>query len=1363
MSKKSASFHMNPIARAARALAVLASVTAPGWAWAQLSFTTEPPIQTSGGGSTTIKTDTITTTTPGSALPNVIIGLDVTPSMDYRYSNDAICVPGSKTYTVGGKSYTRTCPASGRKDRMTAMQDALIATFSDSSLVGKFRLAFQSSYWDFGFGPNRFFPNPLGYDNSMKLFDAIAQAQFVDWTANLTTICSATAALPANAGEYLKGRWHASNSYFGSGASSDYAGYVAYYYSMSLASFLSYWGINTYSYNQKAVGNWAMTCGMNNSSYNSAVQAVINPSSYLNYTNFLGGKKPSETGAAGNPWNATSALAKAISTGTKVLPATTDPNPPLTCRRSYFIFMTDGGSNGSLFSVRSIDPSDPKAVNYYNKTQRTLPDGEVYDPTQGYATIYKDNAIGNLSSQAFYYWSTDLTGAKSGVVDNAKTMTAGDQTYGSKFYPAYWNPQNDPATWQHMQTYAVGFGTAPTGAGQFFASTATPNTSKTNWTVCNPNLMIPVGNTPFVFNTPGLCSKVGLPSAVAMPAFDSQFGNFFTGYASGTYQWPYTLGWGDDSYMTADLAGGVEAVLDLPHATYNGRGKFFPATSVSALSNAFATILQEATAQSAPSTSTSTQTTTTTTAGATTGTASAAGSRTQLAGNMAYVASYAYDTAQAASGLNGWSGSITGYAGSSLTGSAVPEAIWWTQIPSPSSRQIFTTGQDGKSVVLDAANTGVDAAVIDIVRNLPLGDIVNSQLVVVGKPTLQSLNAGYLKFKAAVNTLDGTYRQNMVYVGANDGMLHAFDAGDGTPKTATGTGAEQFAYVPRGLLGSLSAFGSGYRHRYWVDGGIFSGDARLDRPTYASIDYAGIPAASQNWATVLVGTLGAGGKGYFVLDVTSPSALAAAIKKPDAETLEAAVLADTTGTDDADIGHQFGQPVVDEYNLNLQSAQIVQINTKDAGSEWAVIMGNGYNSTDGLPVLLIQSLSAQGRPLYKVKASCTAADPGDCVKAGNGLGQLRAVDVDGNGTVDIVYAGDLMGNLWKFDISNIDHTKWKVAYNANPMFRAVGPTGAAQPITSAPVVVPNPKGGFMVGFGTGKNLTDDDTKDAPASANAPLNSFYALYDMQKMSASTVDVPDADPARQVSQITLDEKTVPVFCTGTTRCTTYLYHRTMGGLSTPNSDGLSWGTTDKPVLDPSDKNAEKIDGNPYLGWYYDIPETANGNAAKVLANPMMLSNNIVLFLADNVSSQSGQPGTPGGASQTTETQTSGDSPQQPSSGESCGVTTKTTTTTTTTTTTAASSTVKPPLRSANFFNLMTSAPPDNITFTINGHKYLFDNTDNPADGSATGNRFSPWGGDGLIRDGTDDLESPDGSSLVHKVVNSPGRRTGWRFGR
>lgn len=289
-------------------------------------------------------------------------------------------------------------------------------------------------------------------------------------------------------------------------------------------------------------------------------------------------------------------------------------------------------------------------------------------------------------------------------------------------------------------------------------------------------------------------------------------------------------------------------------------------------------------------------------------------------------------------------------------------------------------------------------------RQSLLGDIVNSSPV-------------YAK------EVDG------LFVGANDGMLHAFDATDGT---------EWFAYVPAGVdfaaLAELSH--PDYRHRFFVDGPLSASTARLT------------PGK-----TLLVGTLGRGGKGAFALDASKPSAFNAARD----------VLWDRTATSDPDMGHVLGEPL---------------LATTDAGHTVAII-ANGIDSTNGSATLFVHDLQT-GTVLARL-----VADTG----SGNGLFAPRGADLDGNGTLDRVYAGDLKGNLWRFDLAGTAAADWKVANAGAPLFRARDVGGNPQPITGGIGLAREPlTQRVWVTFGTGRFLSEDDSKDTAT------QSLYGLYD-----------------------------------------------------------------------------------------------------------------------------------------------------------------------------------------------------------------------------------------------------------------------------
>jgi type IV pilus assembly protein PilY1 len=284
---------------------------------------------------------------------------------------------------------------------------------------------------------------------------------------------------------------------------------------------------------------------------------------------------------------------------------------------------------------------------------------------------------------------------------------------------------------------------------------------------------------------------------------------------------------------------------------------------------------------------------------------------------------------------------------------------------------------------------------------------------------------------------------DVVYVGANDGMLHAFKASDGT---------ELFAYVPNLVFDYLSELADpDYEHRFYVD----------LTPTVKKGEKLLGGSGSE---TILVGGLGKGGKGYFALDITNSNSMT-----PD-DVLWEFPKETADQTDKDDMGYSFSKPVV--------------VRSYDTAHPWIVIFGNGYNSSpDGNSVLFI--LDAKTGDLIKKIEAGSGPD--------NGLSSPIAVDVDFDDIVDFVYAGDLRGNLWKFDLTRIKKSDWEVAYKNGvagvPLFTAIDPDGNRQPITSKPDVMFHPEQhGLIVCFGTGKFLGTDDF------SNIQLQTIYGIWD-----------------------------------------------------------------------------------------------------------------------------------------------------------------------------------------------------------------------------------------------------------------------------
>lgn len=369
-------------------------------------------------------------------------------------------------------------------------------------------------------------------------------------------------------------------------------------------------------------------------------------------------------------------------------------------------------------------------------------------------------------------------------------------------------------------------------------------------------------------------------------------------------------------------------------------------------------------------------------------------------------------------------------------------------------------------------------------RDSRLGDIVHSSPVFVGPPQLNYPSASPFPSSYPNRYIDFKYddavrgRTEMVYVASNDGMLHGFRA-----SSDAGGGEEVMAYVPSMLFSTGANAGlhyltdANYSHRYYAD----------IEPTVTDVYIA------DEWRTVLVGGLRGGGRGLYALDVTDPSAFTES-------TQNAAGLAlwEFDVTDDADLGHTFSEPTVALMN----------------NGKWAVIIGNGYNDLgSGEAQLFIIYLSGpgadgnwdEGTDYIKITTEVgTTADR-------NGLSTPGAFDTDGDGDVDRVYAGDLYGNMWAFDLSANQSNQWEVAYSSGGGVNAVPAplftTANGQPITTRPELslhlsestTNQNKPNIMVYFGTGQYLVEGDK------ASTATQSFYGVWDAGSDSLTRSDL------------------------------------------------------------------------------------------------------------------------------------------------------------------------------------------------------------------------------------------------------------------
>lgn len=677
----------------------------------------------------------------------------------------------------------------------------------------------------------------------------------------------------------------------------------------------------------------------------------------------------------------------------------TSSSPEYACRPTYNIVMTDGLWNGDTINIGN-----------YDNNSRTLPDGTSYSAR----APYKDGASNTLADLAFQYWANDAR------PDLANRLAPYAPFKNSDATTQYFDPRNNPATWQHMVTYTLG---------------------------------------------------LGLTTSLTNPQWGgSTFTGDYSQLLSGVKAWPNAA---DNSSNN---------VYDLWHAAINGRGEFFSVDSPDAMADAFSTILSRIADRDTSAAAVSLESAVTT------------------AGNEAYYARFSSQN---------WSGQLIKYevVSNSLTGGVTLSPAWDARdtlnAQSPASRNIkFASGgqlrdflwsnlstaqrallqkdEDGNSesnsanaqlrvsyIRGDRSNEGTASGRFRE-RTSVLGDIIYSSPAIVAKPdslpALMDRARGVVSGAAGVESYADfvtaqAQRAKRIYVGANDGMLHGFDE----------NGSERFAFIPTAVLDKLYVLSGqnykGTKHRFFVDGTPVVSDVLINN----------------KWRTVLIGTLRGGGRSVFALDVTEPG--------------NEKLLWEFSDSVDGDLGYTFTRPIV----------------TKLHDGNWGVVLSNGYNSTNDKAALFVLNV-ATGAVIKKF-----VLPTGNVV---NGLSSPRVADINGDLIADYVYAGDLQGNLWRFDLFsstlsslnvvaadgsmiNGSSSDWRIAFNSNPLFTATVVNTAnqtvRQPITAAPTLIRHPSGkGFVITFGTGKYVESSDAQ-ADTSKNMSL---YGIWDTQTAPIGT---------------------------------------------------------------------------------------------------------------------------------------------------------------------------------------------------------------------------------------------------------------------
>ena len=792
----------------------------------------------------------------------------------------------------------------------------------------------------------------------------------------------------------------------------------------------------------------------------------------------------------------------------------------LGCRRNYHIFMTDGRWNGTRHTSSTTW--------WDNATNLTLDNGMRYRTAEAGTKLYRDTDNSHtLADWAFMSWARPLQSASNlagctpgpgGAFDICIQPTADynkaptKENFGTAENPAiierFWNPRYNPATWPHMVTYTIGF-----------------SNDAITWPGAR-DIIKPTETLPF--------------------GYDGSFPDL----VRGDKNWP-------------EMNSESRRSLDLWHAALNGRGRFYAVEEGQDLEKAFRDIFQQINTNTGGETTTSAISGTNTSrdnvgrytskyeprdawkgyvfsdildrdgeptpnpdwgVNASTGvpinTADKLDARKSDHANR-LVLSWKHEDVLANHGgdIDDILGQPISFTFSNL---GATQKIWMRKnTASPVATENTTQGTNRVNYIRgDTSKEGNTGTTLRQRLSIQ-GDIINSVTWYTGWPSASLPLKGYAAFAKAYN-----WRTPMLYVGGNDGMLHGFSAVNGE---------EKIAYVPKGAIPKLrylTAQDYDDKHKFFVDGSPMTGDVDIAaKPTNTDATDSHTP----DWRTLLVGTMGLGGKGYFVLDVTNPgfsnkparmgqaaspvpsghsdganpnlvfntgnaSHLVVMDRTRSTEAGSALVCGESDAeclalqSEERDIGHITAEPVHHSTDI-LRSTQITRMNN----NRWAVVMGNGYNSANQRPVLLVQYLDGD-KELQLIPATTDA--PGTGKANDNGLSAPRLVDLNGDDRTDIAYAGDNQGNLWKFDLTSFQPSNWGVAFSGAPLFSATGPAAYGgsnrqlpQPITVAPTVRPNDRtaceadtdgscktgtsvtvGGMMVAFGTGRNVARTDAE-----------------------------------------------------------------------------------------------------------------------------------------------------------------------------------------------------------------------------------------------------------------------------------------------
>jgi len=469
----------------------------------------------------------------------------------------------------------------------------------------------------------------------------------------------------------------------------------------------------------------------------------------------------------------------------------------------------------------------------------------------------------------------------------------------------------------------------------------------------------------------------------------------------------------------------------------------------------------------------------------------------------------------------------------------------------------------------------INAVGVGLYRNRVsvLADIIDSSPTWVGPPqqsygaTWQDLlyptatapeNAGptYPSFQTSAGT-----RTNVVYAGANDGLLHGFRSGAynsagnyTTSSSQPNDGYEVLAYMPSAVISTIHSTSNPqidysnaqYGHNFYVDGPPSSGDLY-----YQSA-----------WHTWLIGGLGPGGNAIYALDITNPAnfsetnATSIVFGEWSASTITCANVANCGNY----LGQTYGTPQIRRFH----------------NGAWGAVFGNGLNTATGAAGIFVMTVapSSGAVTFYYLSTGDSVAPTGS--SQGNGIAYASPADLDGDHIVDYVYAGDVKGNLWRFDLTSNNPASWAVTAGG-PLFTTPG----NQPITTKVIVAASAASSgavrVVVDFGTGQ-ITPI-TNSSPSTYASGTQSLYGIWDWNMNSWNSKSATQY--ATQTGPVTI---------------TTGSLVQQQVLTSVPASSGYR-AVTAYPVCWAG--STACATGNTQYGWYLNLP----GTGEQIVFNPVL----------------------------------------------------------------------------------------------------------------------------------------------------------------